>query len=360
MARRILDANEIFGGTEPKYNGDITDKELGNALNWYSQHKSSKDSQKYASDFFKKKFKLNVTPALKGKSSQFGFVCRVILNGASLTGDRKTWFDSQVDELKQELTKIKTEEVIEDIKKGPNIQDRIREKADDCIGELEGQVDDFMLSGFSTMPQPYGMMHTKQIKGVHTRFIIDWAKKRRSEFDEVLTTDDKDLKEGYSNFNKVQLKKMLTYFDQVILDCGKVNQSAAVGKKPRKKKEKTPEQLVAKMQYCLEFKDLGLTSVKSTDIIGALQLWVYNTKNRKLGVYHAEDAGGFSVKGSSLLNFSESKSIQKTLRKPETVVPEVLKGGKVFLRNVLEGVRAVESKLNGRLNKDIILLRVVK
>jgi hypothetical protein len=105
---------------------------------------------------------------------------------------------------------------------------------------------------------------------------------------------------------------------------------------------------------------LGLTSVKSTDIIGALQLWVYNTKNRKLGVYNAEDAGGFSVKGSTITNFSESKSIQKTLRKPEAMLPDVLKGGKVFLRNVMDGIRAVESKLNGRLNKDVILLKVVK
>jgi hypothetical protein len=360
MARRILDANELFSGTEPKYSGEITDKQLGDALNWYSRNKSSKDSQKYASDFFKKKFKLNVTPALRGKASQFGFVCRVISNGATLVGDRKSWFDSQVDVFKQELAKIKTEEVIEDVKKGPNIQDRIREKADECIGELEGQVDDFMVCRFSTMPQPFAMLHTKQIKGVHTRFIIDWAKKRRAEFDEVMNTDDKDLKEGYSNFKRTELKKMVTYFDQVILDCGKVNETAAVGKKPRKKKEKTPEQLVAKLQYCPEYKDLGLTSIKSSDIIGALQLWIFNTKNRKLGVYHAEDAGGFSVKGSSIVNYAEAKSIQKTLRKPETVLPDILKGGKVFLRNALDGVRAVESKLNGRLNKDIILLRVVK
>jgi hypothetical protein len=203
-------------------------------------------------------------------------------------------------------------------------------------------------------------MHTNNIKSVHTRFILEWAKKRRSEFDEVMNTDNKDLKEGYSNFKKTELKKMITYFDQVILDCGKVNETATIGRKPRKKKEKTPEQLIAKMQYCPEYKDLGLTSVKPTDIIGALQLWVYNTKNRKLGVYNAEDAGGFSVKGSTIVNFSEAKSIQKTLRKPDTMLPDVIKGGKVFLRNVMDGIRAVESKLNGRLNKDIILLRIVK
>jgi hypothetical protein len=91
-----------------------------------------------------------------------------------------------------------------------------------------------------------------------------------------------------------------------------------------------------------------------------MQLWVYNIKTRKLGVYHADDAGGFSVKGSSITNFTEAKSIQKKLRKPEVILSEIASGGKVFLRNVIESVRAVESKLSGRINSDTILLRVIK
>ena len=77
-------------------------------------------------------------------------------------------------------------------------------------------------------------------------------------------------------------------------------------------------------------------------------------------MYHAEDAGGLSVKGSSIVNFSETKSIQKTLRKPEVMLPEVLKGGKVFLRNAIDSIKAVESKLTGRINADTILLRMMK
>ena len=41
-------------------------------------------------------------------------------------------------------------------------------------------------------------------------------------------------------------------------------------------------------------------------------------------------------------------------------MPEILNGGKVTLRNFMDGIRAVESPLNGRLNADIILLKVVK
>ena len=355
---RMLDVNEKFVGQEPKFLGEVTEKDLGIALSWYSINRKAKDSQKYASAYFKKVHKLDILPVIKTKPTQFGFVCRILTNGGVLSPERKEWFDGQVEELKKELVKakakVKTEQFIEVIK--VNIQDRIREKAIECIGEFEGQIDDIILK--SESPQPYAVMHTLGIKGVHTRAILEWSREKRAEFEEVLTTDDSQLKEGYSNFKKTELKKIIAYCDQVILDCNKVAQS--VVRKARKRKAKSPEQLVAKIKHCLEFKDLSLTSVKSTDIIESMQLWVYNTKTRKLGVYHAEDAGGLSVKGSSIVNFSETKSIQKTLRKPEVMLPEVLKGGKVFLRNAIDSIKAVESKLTGRINADTILLRVMK
>jgi hypothetical protein len=355
---RMLDVNEKFVGQEPKFLGEVTEKDLGIALSWYSINRKAKDSQKYASAYFKKVHKLDILPVIKTKPTQFGFVCRILTNGGVLSPERKEWFDGQVEELKKELVKakakVKTEQFIEVVK--VNIQDRIREKAIECIGELEGQIDDIIIK--SESPQPYAVMHTLGIKGVHTRAILEWSREKRAEFEEVLTTDDSQLKEGYSNFKKTDLKKIIAYCDQVILDCNKVVQS--VVRKARKRKAKSPEQLVAKIKHCLEFKDLSLTSVKSTDIIESMQLWVYNTKTRKLGVYHAEDAGGLSVKGSSIVNFSETKSIQKTLRKPEVMLPEVLNGGKVFLRNAIDSIKAVESKLTGRINADTILLRVIK
>ena len=355
---RILDANEKFVGKEPKFTGEVTDSEIGSTLSWYSQNKSPKDSQKYAIDFFKKKFKLSIASVIKGKPSQFGFICRMVTNGAVLSAERQTWFQKQVEDIKEELAKFETKEVIDTAKKGPNIQERIREKANECIGELEGQIDTLIATKFSSNVAPFAVMHTMSIKEAQVKYILDWVKNKRSEFDEVMNTGDKDLKEGYSNFSKTELKKIVAYCDQVILDCQKV--SATATRKPRKRKAKSPEQLVAKIKYCQEFADLKLTSVKPTDIIGAMQLWVYNTKTRKLGVYHAEDVGGLSIKGSSILNYAESKSVQKKLRKPEVTLPDVLSGGKVFLRNVIENIRAVESALTGRLNADTILLKVTK
>lgn len=357
---RVTDANLIFAGGEPKPTGEITSVEMMKALNWYSQNKDSKDALKYATDYFKKKLKIDAGSALKNFSSTFGFVCRIVSNGGILCEKDQNWFNGEIEKIKT-LLKNKKTEVVAVVEKTNvvNIQDRIRDKANECIGELEGQIDDLILTAFQMDVSPYGLMHTMNIKAAQTKYIVEWAKKKRAEFDEVLNTKDKELRDAYA-FTKPQMKKLVGFCDQVILDCQKLSGESVKTRKPRKRKVKSPDELVSKIKYCKDFAELKLVSVKPTDIIGAMQLWVYNTKNRKLGCYHAEDAGGLSVKGSTILNFNETKSAQKTLRKPAEMLPEVLKGGKVFLRNVIESIRAVESGLTGRLNDDIILLRTIK
>ena len=345
---------------EPNVTGISLDQPtLSVALNWYNQNKDSKDSQKYASDYLKKVHKLSADSVLKYRGTTFGYVCRILTNGGILSEKDQAWFDDELNNLKDDLKKVKKEVPVEKANV-INIQDRIREKAKEYIGELEGQIDDLIISDFSSNVSPYGAMHTLEVKGAYTKLIVDHFKTRRAEFDEVLHTKDAELKEAYSNFTKPNLKKLIAYCDQVIIDCGKLSSSSVKSRKPRKRKVKSATELTAKMNYCKEFKQLNLTSINPTDIIGTLQLWVYNTKTKKLGVYNAEDAGGLSVKGSSVLNFSESKSVQKTLRKPAVTLPEVLKAGKVALRNVLTDIRAVESALTGRINNDTILLRSVK
>lgn len=345
---------------EPKFIGEITKADISNALSWYSQNKENKDSQKYALEFLKKKHKLDAKPVIRKKSSTFGFVCRLVSNGAILPVENQTWLETEVEIIRKELSSKKFEEAPEKKENVINIQDRIREKASECIGELEGQIDELILSNFKASASPYGLFHTMNIKQAHTRHIADWFRKRRQQFDEALTSTDKDVKEGWSNFTKPNIKKLVAFCDQVIVDCQKLSGEATKSRKPRKRKEKSPEQLVAKVKVCEEFKELNLKSIDVKTILGAMQLWVYNTKYRKVGCYHANDAGGFTIKGTSIQNFNETKSIQKKVRKPEVTVPEVLNGGKVTLRNFMDGIRAVESPLNGRLNADIILLKVVK
>jgi len=355
---KSIDIKAILSNNkEPKFSGEVSQTELTQALSWYAQNRDSKDATKYAIEYFKKKLKIPAPEAIKSQAPTFGYVCRLVSLGAVLTDRNVEWFDKTVDELKNAKAPVAKEAKVANV---VSIQDHIKRKAGECIGELEGQIDELITTKFSADVSPYGLMNTLEIKGAHAKFVIDHFKTRRAEYDEVLTTTDPDVKEAYSNFTKVQLKKLVAYCDQVIVDGMRLAGDAVKSRKPRKRKAKSPDQLVSKMNYAKDFAELKLVSVDPKTIVGANQLWVYNTKTRKLGCYNAEDAAGLSIKGSTIQNFSESKSTQKKLRKPEVTLPEVLKGGKVALRNVLNDIRAVESFLTGRINVDTILLRTIK
>ena len=356
---KSIDIKAILSNNkEPKFSGELSQTELTQTLSWYAQNRDSKDATKYATEYFKKKLKIQAPESLRTQAPTFGYICRIVSLGGVLNESNAKWFEDTIEELKNAKQPVAKPAKVANV---ISIQDHIKRKAGECIGELEGQIDELITSEFSANVSPYAIMNTLEIKGAHTKFVIDYFKTRRAEYDDILTTADPDIKEAYSNFTKPQLKKLVAYCDQVILDGMKLAGDAVKSRKPRKRKAKSPEQLTAKMNYAKDFAELKLVSIDPKTIIGANQLWVYNVKTRKLGVYNALDAAGLSIKGSTIQNFAESKSICKTIRVPTTTrMNEVLNAGKVALRNILIDIRAAEGRLTGRINSDTILLRTVK
>ena len=354
---RATNTTAIFTGQEPKFSGEMSKMDLIKALNWYNQNRAEKDSYKYAAEFMKKKHKVSVASLIDGAALTFGFCCRIVQNGGTLPDNNQAWFNSTVQDYIQKSKETKIKVVDSPTKPVANIQQRMTEKVNEIAGDLEGAIDDYMDSGYKRAPSPYAIMQDRA-KGMHANRLVEIFKARRSEYAEVLGTTDPELKEGYRNHSKSDLKKLVAYCDQIITDALKIAGDSVKTRKPRKRKVKTADQVVSKMKYLDKYEKY--TSVDPKQIIGAMALWVYNVKTRKLGCYIADNAVGLAVKGSSLLNYTESKSVQKKLRKPEVTLKEALNGGKVVMRNLLGNIRAVESPLSGRINKDTILLRVTK
>jgi hypothetical protein len=108
------------------------------------------------------------------------------------------------------------------------------------------------------------------------------------------------------------------------------------------------------MKYMREFTELSLKSIKPEDILTASELWVYNTKYRKVQVYRAE-SGTLSVKGTTILGFNVKDSMSMTLRKPE----EFFKGlsmGKRALNGAIKKLTTKPTTPNGRVNEECVLL----
>jgi hypothetical protein len=145
----------------------------------------------------------------------------------------------------------------------------------------------------------------------------------------------------------------------MIVDALNLIDEKKVTRKPRKRKPKTAEQIVSKVNYLKEDKIYGFSSIEPSKIIGTNQLWVFNVKLRKIGVYFAQDAAGLSIKGSTILNFDDKLSVAKTVRKPKETVMEILKSGKAAIKTTFAKLNSKQTSLTGRINSDTILLRII-
>ena len=243
----------------------------------------------------------------------------------------------------------------------PSIQERLRDTAFTMTEELEDAVESFSQDPEAFDPKAFkvlNLLRGKQAKAAHARVIKDYYNRQYEEYLELQEGKCEQLKEGYSHLTKTQVKKIIQFYSEIISACDMLAQEAKVNRKPRAKKPTDKAKLVSKVKYLKQDDKLKLVSVNPIDIIGAKELWIFNTKTRKLGKYVAAEFSDLGIKGTSITGFDEHKSVAKTLRKPEEQLKEFKSAGKVALRKFLEDIKAVDIKLNGRINEDTILLKV--
>ena len=249
-----------------------------------------------------------------------------------------------------------------------SIQERMKDQVSDLCGNIEGFLDE-MVDGAKTIKDfdPYKMMMSYQpeIKGPHAKIIKEEFAAQHAEALEVLEWKDEELKEAYSHFDAKMRKAFVQYYETINTACDTIIATKATTRKARKPKARSKEAIVKKLKYAVNFPELGLASLHPTDIVYANEVWIYNTKTRKIGVYRAKNIDpknmqrpgtGIMVKGTTLQDYDEDTSIQKTLRKPA----EMIKGfdaGKMKCKKSFEELTTTPTKMNGRFNEHTIILR---
>lgn len=116
-----------------------------------------------------------------------------------------------------------------DIENTVSVQERTKNKTDEIIGEIEGHFDDYMLSWRET--KLYKVLYSLGVKRAHTKYIIEHCNKKINEYQEVIDTTDEQLKEGYSNFSKPQLRKIVKWWEEIIVVCNTIIEEAKVTRK---------------------------------------------------------------------------------------------------------------------------------
>jgi hypothetical protein len=337
--------------------------------NWYSTEKTRSDSYKYYQQYVKKNRPTDVKYFAEVEERDvhitYGWMARMLLQGAIVSTDHQKAFDKNLTGLidlgkARLLTKETTVKVAvaTTTVKRTSIQDAMKEKASEYVGELEGFIDEFVTEDKEF--NLYNHLKGNQIPAPYVITVKSWAESKLTEFEEVVDSKDSQIVEGYSNFNKRKLKSMVKMFESFIADCDKYGQFKKANRKPRAVREKPAVAQVKSLKYKLKDEELGLTSARGIDLVGAEQVWLFNTKTRKLAVYTSESTKGMTVKGTTLQNWSPEKSKQKTLRKPEEQIKDLMASGKVKLRTFLDSIKSKEQAVKGRINIDTIILKITR
>lgn len=237
-----------------------------------------------------------------------------------------------------------------------SIQDRLHSKVEDYISSIEEQVDDYIDSGYKMKYDVYNHLLELGCKAAHARKMRPFYVDCFNELVDLYNQEDEYYIEAWSSLRPKHQKMLMDFYGVIVDDLDRIIKNSTAQRKPRKKKTLSASRLINKLKYQQEFSDLKLVSINPEKIIGANELWVFNTKNNKLGVYKAVNTiRGFSVKGCTIQHFDESESVEKTARKPQEAV-SILK--KRSLKNVLQNMTTKERQLTGRINAQTILLGV--
>lgn len=344
--------NRKYMGDEPEFLGAMTEGEMAIAYNWYNTMADKSDIKEYTETWLKNQNRLTELKKFRAVPDEWvnhtcGAIARLINRGYDVPATSKKFLEEKI---AYTLTKAKVQ-TNNSIPKA-SVQDRMRERQNDIIGDIEELIDNG--ETFSL----YEWLKAKEIPAVYCPSIVSHYSPCLGELIEALEGKDPQLKEAYGHMTKKQLRERIDFFNKLIEDAERYGNVTKKTRAPRKPRAISIEKKLKNLKYQKEDNTFKIASINPEKLIGCQELWTFNTKNKVLTVFRAIDRGGLQVKGTSIINYDEATSISKrTGRKPEEYVKKVQEAGKVTLRKLMDELKG-DIPLAYRINENTILLKI--
>lgn len=347
--------NLKYLGDEPQLSDDYSNVDFMKALSWYGSMCTIAEAREYIKDYLtsvnrKKEIALlnRVSDAWVPLSA--AWVARIICRGTKVKPESNAFLQNKLKEVfsrndhKEEKVEAPTNVV--------SIQERMRERQYDIIGEIEQLID----SGqeFSL----YDWLKANEIPAAYCNAIIMHYSPWLQELIEATENNDSQLKEAYSHMSKKLLKERILFFSKLLEDAEKYSNVTKKTRAPRKPRAISIEKRLKYFRYQKEDNNYKIASINPEKIIGAQELWTFNTKYKVVTVFRAIDRGGLQINRSSITNYDEKNSFSKgTGRKPEKTLDSLRNGGKIVLKKLMDGLKT-DKPLQFRINENTVLIRV--
>ena len=367
------DGAQYVGDTEPEWPSleeqdawppHTRDHHIGVAFNWYAQTQDDSDTIKLGltalglSGHFP-----DLLTVINNSSQTFSVTAAKLLRmahcGLVLNFHERRFIAKHIKMCVNNQKKIVEKDPASPAK--PTIQDYILIKLRKVKGEIDSAFDDFINNGYKeskvTVSQLLNNPDTT-IPSNRTKDLVEYCNRYLTEYRDALASKLPWV-EAYP-IGKRKLKAAVEWWEQAIADTTSFGLRKQSARKVRARKQKTPNQLISKVKFLGEFKELGLKSIDPASLLKYSELWIYNTRLRKLGRYVALNGMSFEIKGTKIANLDPSKSVQRTLRKPAEQLKELGNYSNVGAVKWFNNIHAVATPLRPAISSDCILLKGIK
>ena len=241
------------------------------------------------------------------------------------------------------------------VKKRKTVQENMEAKVRDLLGEVDHAIDLWDTDKFDM----YSYLTDNKVSSAVASKIPTHYTDLQLEIQDAILGTDPQLKEGYSFMNMSEKKGFLNFVTKIILDTERYADNNKPIRKPRKAKAISATKLVSKLSYLDHDPINKVKSIDPSKIVGSKQLWLFNSKTNEIIKYDQLDRAGLSVKGTTIQNFNEKTSSSKKLgMKTEHFIDRILDAGSTVLNKVMSEINSKASKVTGRVNNNMIILKV--
>lgn len=385
-ATKMVEASNY--GPEPSWGvQEPSQSQIMKALNWYNYMSDPSDHKKWILEYAKKSPSLNtLVPVLtdiepskmelryadirtNNKYLEYGFRTGVFARLFSLGAKLPPVYQDALETTLRFLCKREGESATGDKKTTltrKTVQENLDSKILVVLSDIESKIDDILLQN-PMESLSYGGKKSKKNINVETpgkKFISSYtlkgvAAKKIGDFVADKIKEFEKNSQDYSQ-DKNNMAYLIQFLSDVQTECNTIVEIAKTTKNTvRKTRAKSPIDIVKRLKYMVSSDTYNIKSIAPSKIIGADKLIVYNVVKAACTIYEAKTSVGLSVKGTTILGYDETKSATKKVRKPSEFLKTITNASGIrVIKNAFNDLTTKESKPNGRMNSDTILLGV--
>lgn len=384
---------KVFGH-EPSWNVQFENEidrrcAIGKALNWYNYMSDCDEHKQWLLDYMKiNNYSRDTIDHIKSLSPDqiqiedqeipgcigfaTGVFARMIVLNAPLDSKDINTFKQAIAVLQNRRKIVKKEVAVK-----PNVQQHIDQQFSKIVEVLDIKFDAVLnaapVAGSTQVNLEKALKNINKqptqtvsevanyingLKNIYCKKIADYYQPIYKEICEAINNTDPQIVEAYSGYRKINLSNLKKLIEDIIKNCNIRIENDRKMPVIRRKRRKSPIDVVKKLKYRKDHKEYGLVSMLPSKIVDAQRLLVFNCKYRTVTLFEADSSHGLSVKGTTIIGFDEKKSHTKKLRKPKEFFDKIKNKGIKAVRAAFDAIRCTEKTAKGRINEETILYGV--